>query len=573
MLHEHTVAQLIAAELNARGVSRVYGLCGGHIQPIWDAVARAGITIVDVRHEGSAVLMAQADAELTGELGVALVTAGPGLTNTITGIANAHASQTPVLVIAGRPPLPQAGRGAMQDLPQMEIVGPLCRYARSVLHRGQALTALQAAARAALGADGPPGPACVDFPTDVLEERAAPGDLALTGRERGSPPAILPDPAGLDAAHALIAQARRPLVISGRGALGARHQLASFLELSGALYLDSAESRGAVPADHPAAVPAKRAQALREADLVVTLGRRLNFQLGYGSPVVFGEQARFLRIGTSSAETADNRLADVELRCDLAPALSSLLERGARPETPDLEWSASLREANAVRRAGHVAAMQARPPGSDGRMHPDRLLSALNERIDDATIVVADGGDILSFARVGLTSSTYLDCGALGCLGVGVPFATAAALTYPQRQVIAVIGDGSFGFTAMELDTAVRHGARPVFVVANNEGWNIERMDQAQRYGGNFVGVELPGCRYDLLAQALGAGGRRVTNPDELPAAIDWAIANAPTVLDVLVTRDAESPDFRSGLAQVPPRHALAAWDRAEAAREQEAVG
>ena len=547
-------------------MQRVYGLVGGHIQPIWDAVARAGLRIVDVRHEGSAVLMAQADAELTGELGVALVTAGPGLTNAVTGSANAHASQTPVLVIAGRPTRPQAGKGAMQELPQIEIVAPLCRYARTVLDRGQARSTLDAAARAALGEDGPAGPAYADFPTDLLEEQAASGDVALLGHEPGRRAGTLPDAAGLDAARALIARSRRPLVISGRGAQQASRELDAFLGSSGALYLDSAESRGALPADHPAAIPARRGQALREADLVITLGRRLNFQLGYGSPAVFGEQAKFLRIGASSGETADNRPGDVELRCDLATALSSLVDRGAVPEAPDREWAASLRQANAERVAAHVAAMGSRPPGADGRMHPDRLLAALNDHIDEDTITVADGGDILSFARVGLKSSTYLDCGVLGYLGVGVPFATAAALIFPNRQVIAVIGDGSFGFTAIELDTAVRHGAKAVFVVANNEAWNIERKDQEQRYAGHLVGVDLPGCRYDLLAQSLGANGRRVTGPEDLPEAIGWAIANAPAVLDVLVTRDAESPDFKSGLAQVPARQALVSWDRAEAA-------
>jgi acetolactate synthase-1/2/3 large subunit len=200
-------------------------------------------------------------------------------------------------------------------------------------------------------------------------------------------------------------------------------------------------------------------------------------------------------------------------------------------------------------------------------MHPYSLIAALNEVIDENAIVVADGGDILSFARVALSAPTYLDPGPLGCLGIGVPFATSAAVNFPDRTVVALIGDGSFGFTAMEIDTAVRSGARVLFVVANNDGWNIERHDMLRNYDGRLVGVELPGCRYDQLAQALGAHGERVETADELPDALKRALAATPAVLDVAVTRDAVSPDLASGLAVVPDRHALVAWDDAERRR------
>jgi acetolactate synthase I/II/III large subunit len=200
-------------------------------------------------------------------------------------------------------------------------------------------------------------------------------------------------------------------------------------------------------------------------------------------------------------------------------------------------------------------------------MHPYALIAALNDVIDEDTIVVVDGGDILSFARVALSAPTYLDPGPLGCLGVGVPFATSAALNLPGRRVVALIGDGSFGFTAMEIDTAVRTGSQSLFIVANNESWNIERHDLLRNYDGRLVGVDLPGCRYDLLARAFGAYGERVETPEELPDAIKRALSQTPAVLDVLVTRDAISPDFTSGLAGVPDRHALVAWDEAERRR------
>lgn len=560
-----TVAELIVEYLVAQGVERVYGLCGGHIQPIWDAADRAGITVVDVRHEGAAVLMAHGEAEVTGRPGVALITAGPGLTNGVTGIANAFASQVPLLVISGRPPRPQTGMGGMQELPQADIVRPVCRYVGTVDERHRVLPVLDAAVAAAQGDDGAAGPAYVDFPTDLLKEDVHPADLSPV-RLATSAPSPTPDPAALDAARELIRSSRRPLVIGGRGVRSAAAELVAFLDEAGALYLDTQESRGALPAAHPAAVPAMRGRAMQEADLVITLGRRLNYQLGFGSPALFGD-ARFLRVGTSAAETADNRRADVELRCAPAAALAELNGMDATPTELDRAWSEGLRRGNEERVSRLEQKMGTWPLGSDGLMHPYRIVAALNEQLTEDSIVVADGGDILSFARIGLGDCLYLDCGALGCLGVGVPFATAAALAAPQSRVAAVIGDGSVGFTAMEIDTAVRHGARAVFIVANNAAWNIERNDQALRFGGNYVGVDLPDCRYDKLGEALGAAGRRVTDPDELSSALTWAFANAPAVIDVAVTQDAESPDFTSGLAVVHPRQALTSWNEAEEAR------
>ena len=562
-----TVARLIAEFLARRGVRRVYGLCGGHIQPIWDEAARLGVEIVDVRHESAAVYMAQAQAELTGSMGVAMVTAGPGLTNAITGIANASVSRSPVLVISGRPPRPQTGMGALQDIPQAEMIRPICRRIEVVYQRHHVLPRLEATVRAAEGVATPAGPAYIDFPTDLLRELVEDADVDEAFFEQRPPKRILPSEEAVSSAVALIKASRRPLVISGRAAKRARGELDAFLRASGALYLDTTESRGAVPLDHPAAVPAARGKVMPEADLVITVGRKLDFQLAYGSRAVFSPEARFVRLGTSGDELSDNRPGDAELLGSVAASLEALTEAGAVPESPDAEWIESMRAYNREKTEKFAAGMGEKPPGSDGRMHPQTLLAAVNEFIDGDTIVVADGGDILSFARAALRAETYLDPGALGCLGVGVPFATSAALNFPERRTIAVIGDGSFGLTAMEVDTAVRHGARAVFVVANNESWGIERNDQLFGYDGNLVGVDLPNCRYNLLAEGLGLYAERVEEPEDLPGAIERALENAPALLDVAVTREAESPDFKNGLAGVPDRQALEVWDRAEKSR------
>jgi acetolactate synthase I/II/III large subunit len=562
-----TVAGVVAEFLASRGVERVYGLCGGHILPIWDQAARLGLQVVDVRHECAAVYMAQAEAELRGRPGVALVTAGPGLTNAVTGVANASMSRSPVLIISGRVPRPQTGMGGLQDIPQAAVVVSLCRRVEVVSDRHHVLPRLDAVMDAALGADGPPGPAYIDFPTDLLRETLSGAELDRDWLQPRPRARRWPDPDDIAAAVAVLRDARRPLVIAGRGARRCGSDLLRFLDETGALYLDTAESRGVVPGNHPSSVPAMRGRAMREADTVVTLERRLDFQVAYGSRAVFAPRARFVRIGPSREETAENRRGDAEVRADVEVAVASLLAAGCVPRDADRAWREEVVVANATRARKLAATMRSREPGADGRMHPYTLIAALNDVIDPDSVVVVDGGDILSFARVALVTPAYLDPGPLGCLGVGVPFAVSAALNLPGRPVFALIGDGSFGFTAMEIDTAVRTGARAVFVVANNEAWNIERHDQLQNYAGNLVGVELPGCRYDRLAQSLGAYGERVESADELPGALKRAIERAPSVLDVLVTREAVSADFAGGLAGVPDRQALQAWDDAEERR------
>jgi acetolactate synthase-1/2/3 large subunit len=549
-------------------VSRVYGLCGGHIQPLWDEVSRVGIDIVDVRHEAAAVYMAHAEAELTGELGVALVTAGPGLTNAVTAIANASVSRSSVLVLTCRTPRPQTGMGAMQDVPQADVVRPLCRRTEQVSEVHHVLPRMDAVIAAALGMEGHgTGPAYIDFPTDLLDEQVDPADAPEVALQARVTPQVSPTASVVREAAELVGRSRRIVVIGGRPVRAAVAELTRFLDTTGAFFLDTGECRGVIREDHPAYMPAMRGRLMKEADLVITLGRRLDFQLAYGSPAVYSPTTSFLRIGTNFEETSENRRGDVEVTATVAETLAALTAAGAAPADPDTAWVEGVRLGNDKRTSALADKLGDDDLGSDGRMHPYRLIKAVNDRLTADSVVVADGGDILSFARVGVRVVDYLDCGALGCLGVGVPFAIAAALVRPQAPVFALIGDGSFGFTAMEIDTAVRHRANVVLVIANNEAWNIERHDQIDRYDRNLVGVDLPGCRYADLARSLGAHAERVEKPGDLDAALQKAMANTPAVVEVMVTRNAKSPDYGSGLALVPPRHALSTWNESELAR------
>ncbi len=561
-------AAWIARFLHARGVDRVFGLQGGHIQPIWDWLARLGIRIIDVRDEGAAVHMAHAHADLTGGLGVAMATAGPGVTNTVTAIANAALARAPVLLIGGCTTRPQANMGPLQDIPHVEILRPVTRLARTARVAEQVVRELDEAVARAMGDLGEPGPVYVEIPTDVLRLNVPP-QLVLKDWMRPKPPRVLPpDPAAIAEAVDVLWGAKRPLVVTGRGARGAGAALVRFLDATGAVYLDTQESRGLVPADHPGVVGAMRAAAMAEADVVLVVGRKLDYQLGYGSPAVF-PGARFVRIADTAGELVDNRRGAPELLATPALALAALVEKsGNRAAATDRDWASGLRRRHLERSTPRGAPPQR---GEDGKIHPAAIFDAIRAVAAPDHIAVADGGDLLSFARVGLEAETYLDAGAFGCLGVGAPYAIAAALAHPGRQVIAVTGDGAFGINAMEIDTAVRHGARIVVIVSNNAAWNIERYDQEVNYGGRVVGTLLRHSDYAAMARALGAHGERVENPADLPAALERALANAPALIDVVTSQSAISSDARKGLGFVPDYQPLTAWDDAERRRRGEA--
>ena len=572
-----SVAELVARFLIARGVDRIYGLQGGHIQPIWDWLARLGVRIVDVRDEGAAVHMAQAhsvfgpQASPAGRsLGVAMVTAGPGVTNTVTAMTHAHLERVPVLLIGGCPPRLQDDLGPLQGIDHVALLAPVTRHARTLRVADQIARDLDKAWALAQGDGGPPGPVYIEIPTDVLRETVPPScvlpeHLKPTGRPPQAADARL-----VAQAAAVLRSARRPLVITGRGAqasTGASAALTRLLDASGAVYLDTQESRGLVDPLHPSVVGAVRAKAMQEADLVLVVGRKLDYQLAYGSPAVF-RNALFLRIADHSDELRDNRRGEVELLADPALALAALADAlGSPSPATDIAWAQALRTEHLRRATRHVEAMAMAPAGRDGHMHPNRIFAALRQVLKPDAITIADGGDLLSFARMGLEPRHYLDAGAFGCLGVGTPYAVAAALLHPGRQVVAVTGDGAFGFNAMEIDSAARHGAKAVFIVSNNAAWNIERLDQEMNYGGRVVGTTLAWSDYAGMARAFGLHAERVTDPARLEGALRDAFDRAPALIDVVTTQDALSSDAGKGLGWVPDRQALTAWDEAEQQR------
>lgn len=561
-----SVAAWIAKFLEARGVDRIFGLQGGHIQPIWDFAAQRGIRIVDVRHECAAVHMAHAHAELTGGFAVAMVTAGPGVTNTVTAIANASLARIPVLVIGGCTSRPQANMGPLQDIPHVDIIKPVARLSRTARVADQVIRELDEAVARAMGDGGEPGPVYLEIPTDVLRQHVPEHMVLEDWMAPKSPRVMPPDPAAVEDAAKALWSAKRPVVVAGRGANGAAEALNRLLDASGALYLDTQEARGLVSGEHGSFVGAMRGQVMAEADLVITVGRRLDYQLGYGSPAVF-PHARFIRISDTASELIDNRRGTPEMLASPALALDAIVDAGANLGRPalDRDWADGTRAKHVARASGNNREVP--QTGKDGKIHPMAIFDALKKVADKDYIAVADGGDFLSFARVGLEAKTYLDAGAFGCLGVGVPYANAASLAFPDRQVVCVTGDGAYGLNAMEIDTAVRQGAKPVIIVSNNAAWNIERFDQSDNYGGRVVGTLLRHSDYAGMATALGLHGERVDDPADLTAAIERALQNAPAVVDVVTSQDAVSSDAKKGLGFVPDYQPLTVWDDAERRR------
>jgi acetolactate synthase-1/2/3 large subunit len=562
-ISDTSAAALVARFLKARGVDRVFALCGGHIMPLWMRIDAEGIRLIDVRDERAAVYMAHAHAEMTGGLGVAMVTAGPGVTNAMTGIANAYVSKAPVLVLSGTPPQLQENRGALQDMIHTDFVRPLTRYARTVRQPELVLQELDEAVSRAFGQGGEPGPVYLDFPVDTLRGEV-PRALVLPEQLEGRPrDRMMPDPAAVQRAVDLLLAAKRPLFISGRGARGAGPQLAKLLDRLDALYLDTGESRGLVPDDHRSVVAAMRGSVLTEADLVVTVGRRLDFQLAYGSPAIFGD-AKFVRIADIAGELRDNRRGAAEIFATPSAALDAILAATeGRKGAAGGDWARTARAKHLERAKKLVASMKDAPPGKDGLMHPNRLVAALRDALPDDAVIVADGGDFLSFARVGLPATTYLDPGLAGLhrrrhtvRHRGEPGAARPRHGGGhRRRLVRLQRDGD------------RHRGAPQGAAAHRRRQQRQLGDRGARPARNAR----QGGRHALAVLGLcGDGarirlhGERIERAEDLPAAIERALANRPALLDVLVTPDAVSSDAKSGLAWVPDLQALGTWDDAE---------
>jgi acetolactate synthase-1/2/3 large subunit len=522
--------RLVAKRLKSHGVTKLFTLSGGHLFSIYDGCREEGIDIVDVRHEQSAVFAAEGWAKATREVGVCALTAGPGVTNGMSGMASAQQNGSPVFVLGGRAPAFRWGQGSLQEIDHVPFVAPVTKSAATASATGEIPGLVDAALREA--AEPPTGPTFLDLPLDqVFMEAAMDADA----------PAELPDPLALEAADGaaleraaeLLRGASRPVVMAGTGLYWARGERALVRlcdELSIPVFLNGL-GRGCVPADHPMFFSRARGAGLKGADVALVIGVPMDFRLGFGGS--FGEDTEIIAIGSSPPARPHPREVAAELYGGVAATLDTL--RSAAAGGPDRSaWVNGLRETENEKRAGEQADL------ADGRspLHPMRVYHELSQVLDRDAVVIGDGGDFVSFA--GRMIETYepgcwMDPGPYGCLGSGPGFALAAKLAHPDRQVCLLLGDGAFGFSGLEFDTLVRHGVPVVGVMGNNGIWALEKHPMEFLYGYSVAADLQPECRYDEIVRTLGGHGELVGRPGELRPALDRAFASGkPALVNVL---------------------------------------
>jgi acetolactate synthase I/II/III large subunit len=521
-----TGGQLVARTLKQAGVGHVFTLCGGHILPIYDGCLNEGIAVIDTRHEQAAAHAGDAYARLTRDIGVAIVVPGPGVTDAVTGVANAYAARSPLLLIGGAAPLGLRGLGALQETEQVALLKPITKGAWTVSETRQIPEVLATAMRTALS--GRPGPVFVEVPVDLLmttiEDRLAPIPTGYVHRTRATVEA-----ATLGRLEALLASAERPVVMAGGGVYwdDAGKSLAAFAERAGVPVFMNGAGRGALATDHPSAFFQTRGWALSHADVVLVLGTPLDFRLGYGRPPTFAEDAKVAMIDVDPAELGRNRALELGIAGDIDAILRQLTEGlGANLGARSAPWRGELRRREGEARAKLVElAATDQAPISHYRWAWEIACAVTRD-----TIVVGDGGDVVNCAakfvpidRMG----QWMDPGPLGCLGVGPSFALTAKLLRPDQRVLLVSGDGAFGLNGMELETAVRFKLPFTCVIGNDGGWGQIRSPQVSFFGeGRTVATSLPTTRYDLMVEALGGRGAYVTDASEIGPVLARALAS-----------------------------------------------
>ncbi|HVF54063.1 MAG TPA: acetolactate synthase [Actinomycetota bacterium] len=523
--------QLIARALKALGINHLFTLTGGHIFPIIDGCHLEDIALVDVRHEQTAAFAAEAMARLSRSVAAAAVTAGPGVTNTMSALAQAGFNCAPLLCLGGRAPIFRWGQGSLQEIEHGPFVDPLAP-ARTVMDPSELASAVFAAALAAM--TPPRGPRFLDFPVDVMFN-----PTSLDPGTPGTPDHAAPDPDAVDVVARLLSDARKPVLVAGSnvwldGAEGALRRLA---ETAGLPVFMSGQGRGCLPADHRLSFSRARSAAFKGADLVIVAGTPMDFRLGFGQ---FGPDAKVVHFDSHPDLIATHVEVAASIGARLDLTLAALADSGATPETT--EWIEVL-SAEEKARSDKV---QEELHSDANPIHPMRIYGELSPLLDRDAIVIGDGGDFVSYAGREIASyepGCWLDPGPFGCLGVGAGYSIAAKTLYPDRQVVVLYGDGAIGFSGMELETLVRLGLPVVCVIGNNGIWGLEKHPMRALYGYDVVTDLRPGIRYDKVMEAFGGRGYFVTEPDEIGGALKEALASGePAVVNVVTDPDIAYP-------------------------------
>lgn len=536
--------RLAAKALKAAGVECVFTLSGGHVMGIYDGCLDEGIEVVDVRHEQAATHAADAWARLNpGTVGVAILTAGPGVTDGVTGVANAWRANSPILVFGGQGPFDNMRRGSLQEMDHVSLMKPITKWADACYETHRIGEYVEFAIRTALS--GVPGPAFLEIPMDVLHAPLDLDDVTIPRFRDYRVAAKAPD-ALVEEAAELVADASRPMVMAGTALKWSEGgpALRRFAEATKVPVYTNGMARGQIPMNHPQFFNRTRKQALGQADVVILAGTPLDFRMKYGGSIP--PDTTIVQLDLDQTLIGQNRAADVGLVGDLGANFDALLDAltangAAGPDWSD--YSAELR-----RHEDEAETKLADQLGSDETpIDPLRLCAEIARFVDtdDEMIVIGDGGDIVAQASKVLRvpeHGTWMDPGPLGTLGVGMPFALAAQLSHPDKRVLIVYGDGSFGLNGFEFDTAVRFGLPIVGVVGNDAAWGQMMRPQAMIYGADrLVATELAATRYDKVVDALGGHGEHVTEPGDIYPALERAFASGkPALVNVEIRQDVD---------------------------------
>ncbi|MGE5222574.1 MAG: thiamine pyrophosphate-binding protein [Omnitrophica WOR_2 bacterium] len=572
---------LIGEFLKNQGVRFLFTLCGGHISPILTGCKGQGIRVIDTRHEATAVFAADAVARLTGRPGVAAVTAGPGVTNTITALKNAQIAQSPVVLIGGAVPTALRGRGALQDIDQMALIRPHVKWAKRLGRVAEILPNLKKAFFEAQ--NGVPGPVFLEIPVDLLYPEAVVREMygqkagsqsptggrtlaeriskvylerhvrrLFAGVEGGKAEALIeaappePDPGKIRQAAERLLRAERPLLLIGSQATLLVQELpaiARAVERLGIPAYLSGMARGLLGRDYPLQYHHKRREALKEADLVILAGVPCDFRLDYGRQI--RRRAFLVSANRSPHDLTKNRRPQLGVLGDPGIFLQQLAQQAPDPNDRWLNWKERLREREDQRSAEiRQAALQ---PAA--HLNPLHLLGELDRSLAPDSIIVADGGDFVGTASYVIQPAgplAWLDPGAFGTLGVGAGFALGAKLCHPEAEVWILYGDGSAGYSLAEFDTFVRHSIPVIAVVGNDAGWSQIAREQVEILGDD-VGTILNHSDYHRVVGGFGAAGYQVKDPELVPEVLQQAKGAAAGGRPVLINAILDKTDFRKG--------------------------
>lgn len=534
-------AELIGRALRLEGVKNVFTIAGDHVLPALDTMADMGFRFVDTRHEQAAAHMADAWGRITGEPGIAMYTT-PGFANAIPGLANALHSESPLLSISGSAELAELGRGAMQEIDQVGMARPVTKGAWMVTDTRRIPDMIAHALRVAYS--GRRGPVHLTIPVDIQQQVVSEGDAAFyaPSEYRGAG-ASQASPEQVRQAVDLLRGARRPLIVAGSAAAYARSgdTLQRFIETTRLPLLTEGDARGFVSDEHPYCLGffdqglSQAARKIRQADVVMLLGRKQDLIIGYAMPPTIAADAAVIQIDPSEAEIGRNRGVAVGIAGDVEATLRQLTEEAARHTWRELDWVSELRAERAEWRE-HLESL-ALPQAP---MHAMYVHRAVMQRLAPDDYLVFDGGDYCHFGRAYLPArmpKSWLYVSPSGMLGHALPTALAAKLAHPDRRVLAFSGDGAFGFNGMEFDTAVRHHLPIVCVMGNDSAWGIDRQIQIGVYG-KPVATDLLPTRYDQIVRGLGGHGEVVDSPDELQPALERCLKlERPALINVQVQR------------------------------------